>query len=402
MVSTVTSYTDSRNRAYPGGGYDGVVRISSGSHYGTGVLLYDGRAVLTAAHLFASASASASIHFETSAGSQTVASSRISLSPVYDSAQGNNDLALVWLSSAAPATAERYQLYRSSDEVGQTLTMVGYGLPGTGAAGALTSYSGSPVRLKADNQFDADAGTLKGALGAVMGWSPTAGTQLFADFDNGTTNQDALGQLINRPGTGLGQSEGLVASGDSGGPAFVNGRIAGIASYTAALSSGAINPDIDSAVNSSFGELAAWQRVSHYQQWIDQALRVQYPNAPTRAADVQTRVTEGHSGTTFAYFLLQFTGVRSDPSQQLSVDYVTRDGSAKAGLDYLPVTGKLVLYSDETQAVIPVEVVGDTAAESDETFYLEVSNPVGGSFGEGVLTLTAMRTIVNDDGLWLA
>ena len=46
--------------------------------------------------------------------------------------------------------------------------------------------------------------------------------------------------------------------------------------------------------------------------------------------------------------------------------------------------------------MIPVEVVGGTIPEADETFYLDVSNPVGDSFGSGVLTLTAVRTIVND------
>ena len=85
MVTTVTSYTDSRNRANPGEGYDGVVRISSGGYFGTGVLLYDGRAILTAAHLFASASSSsADIHFETASGQQKITSSRIEVMPDYD------------------------------------------------------------------------------------------------------------------------------------------------------------------------------------------------------------------------------------------------------------------------------------------------------------------------------
>ena len=48
--------------------------------------------------------------------------------------------------------------------------------------------------------------------------------------------------------------------------------------------------------------------------------------------------------------------------------------------------------------MIPVEIIGDNQAEVDETFYLDISNPVGGSFGDGVVKLTAMRTIVNDDG----
>ena len=402
MVTTVTPYTDSRNRAYVGEGYDGVVRVAVGGYYGTGVLLYDGRAVLTAAHLFAgSTSGSASVYFETTAGSQTLASSRITPLPTYDPTHGNNDLALVWLSSSAPVTANRYSLYRGSDEIGQTMAMVGYGTPGTGDMGTLTTYSGSPLRLKAGNQFDADAATLKSWLGSAMSWTPTAGTQLVADFDNGASAQDALGRLISRTGTGLGQDEGLIAPGDSGGPAFLSGQVAGIASYTASLEKDGAAPDIDGAINSSFGEIGAWQRVSHYQQWIDQSLRAQYPNAPTQPEQVQKSVAEGSSSTTYAYFLLQFTGVRSDPNQLLSVDYATRDGTAKGGEDYLAANGTLVLYPDENQAAIPVEIMGDTTPEPNEIFYLDVTNPVGGSFGEGVVKLIAVRTIVNDDGVWV-
>ncbi|BBI49692.1 hypothetical protein HORIV_21130 [Vreelandella olivaria] len=40
-----------RYRVLPGEGYDGVVKVTSGDSYGTGVLLYGGRAVLTAAHV---------------------------------------------------------------------------------------------------------------------------------------------------------------------------------------------------------------------------------------------------------------------------------------------------------------------------------------------------------------
>jgi hypothetical protein len=98
---------------------------------------------------------------------------------------------------------------------------------------------------------------------------------------------------------------------------------------------------------------------------------------------------------------VQFTGVRASPEQWLSVDFATRDGTAKAGQDYLASRGKLILYPGEDQAVIPVEILGDRVAEPDEVFYLDVSNPVGGHFGVGQTVLTGMRTILNDDGgLW--
>jgi hypothetical protein len=108
-------------------------------------------------------------------------------------------------------------------------------------------------------------------------------------------------------------------------------------------------------------------------------------------------VTEGNSGTTLAYFLVQFTGTRLDASKVVSVDYATRDGSATAGSDYLAVAGRLNLYPGETQAAIAVEIVGDTVREGNENFYLDVFNPVGAIFGTDIVKLTAVRTILDDD-----
>jgi hypothetical protein len=399
MVTTTTAYTDARYRTPPGEGYDGVVRVSFGGYYGTGTLLFDGRAILSAAHLFEGRTGTANVTFETSWGTQTRSATQILQHPGYD-LDGNNDLALVWLSSNAPTVANRYDLYRDSDELGQPFVLTGYGRMGTGSTGATSSDTTSPIRLKAANQFDADAATLKSHLGSGMGWTPLAGTQLMADFDNGLSTNDALGRLIYRSDLGLGLDEGLIAPGDSGGPAFLNGQVAGVASYIATMTRGSVEPDIDGSRNSSFGELAAWQRVSAYQQWIDQNLRANYPNAPTKPDGVKKEVAEGNSGVSYAYFLLQFTGVRSDPNQVLSVDYSTRDGTALAGSDYLGLTGTLHLYPDENQAVIPVEIIGDYAPEPNEVFYLDLFNPVGGSFGEGVIKLTVARTILNDDGFF--
>lgn len=402
MVTTAGDYRDKRYLAAVGDAYDGVVRVVYGDFYGTGTLLFDGRAVLTAAHLFGSPGGTASVVFETSTGTPRISTSRILLHPDYDLG-ANNDLALVWLSSPAPVSANRYTLYRDTDEIGQVFTMVGYGKTGTGSTGYSASHNSgyqdasTPLRLKANNQFDVEGAELKSQVGAAMGWSPQAGTQLLADFDNGLAWNDALGRLMGRSDLGQGLMEGLIAPGDSGGPAFLNGQLAGVASYGTDLSFGSTQPDIDGLLNSSFGELAAWQRVSAYQQWIDQSIRGQYPNAPTRPEEVVTHVKEGDSGTSFAYFLLQFTGIRTDATAVLSVDYATRDGTALAGSDYIAASGRLMLYAGETQAVIAVEIVGDTQAEPDEHFYLDVFNPVGGSFGHEVVKLTAMRTIVNDD-----
>jgi hypothetical protein len=157
-------------------------------------------------------------------------------------------------------------------------------------------------------------------------------------------------------------------------------------------------PDIDSTSNSSFGEVAVWQRVSAYQQWIDQALRTNYELAPTTQATVQKVVSEGSTGTTPVYFWVQLNGHRFDPNTIASVDYKTRNGSALAAQDYIATQGTLKIYPNEDHALILVEIIADNMPEADETFYLDVFNPVNASFEGGAVQLTAMRTILNDDG----
>jgi hypothetical protein len=400
LVTTVTSYTEARNRALIGGGYDGVVRVVAGSYYGTGVLLYNGQAVLTAAHLFASESTTTSVVFETNYGTQTVSSKKVLINPDYNSASSTNDLALVWLSGAAPITAERYELYRFEDEINQTFTMVGYGRPGTGDTGNLSSPPNPPLRLQAKNQFDTDISSLLPFFSSTPAWAAISNKQLVADFDNGTNARDAIGLLVRKTGLGLGSEEGLIAPGDSGGPAFIGNKVAGIASNTANLESNIHHPDIDNIGNSSFGEVGVWGRVSAYQQWIDQNLRAQATNAPKTLASVQKTVLEGNSGISFAYFWVQLNGPSLNNHAVLSVDYKTRDGTAKAGQDYLAAQGRLNLYSTEDHAIVAVEIMGDYEPEPSETFFLDISNPVGASFESGQVVLTAMRTIVNDDGIF--
>ena len=220
---------------------------------------------------------------------------------------------------------------------------------------------------------------------------------MLADFDNQIATNDALGNLINKNDLGVGINEGFIAPGDSGGPAFIDAKVSGIASYTTSLRNGLINPDVDNITNSSFGEIGSWQRISTYQEWIDKTIRGNYMNAPSKPADVKVEIKEGNEGLNFAYFLLTFNGIRANEGDILSVEYSTRDGSANAGIDYLAVSGKLNLYPGEITAVIPIEVIGDTQYEQNETFYLDVFNPIGGKFIGNVTTLSAIRTILNDD-----
>ena len=393
MVTTAANFSDPRHSGYD---YSGVVRISYNGRFGTGVLLYDGKSILTCAHLFPNNLTNASISFLTEANPIYYQSNNFSLNPNYD-AINNNDLAIVSLTANAPTLALRYDIYRKKNEISKQFTIVGYGLNGTGNSGYASNSESSNIRYKAINTFDADAFELKANLGSSINWTPLPGTQLLADFDNQIATNDALGNLINKNDLGVGINEGFIAPGDSGGPAFIDAKVAGIASYTTSLSNSLISPDVDSLSNSSFGEIGSWQRISTYQEWIDKTIRGNYKNAPSKPADVKVEISEGNEGLSFAYFLLTFEGIRANEGDILSVEYSTRDGSANAGIDYLAVSGKLNLYPGENTAVIPIEVIGDTQSEQNETFYLDVFNPIGGKFSGNATTLSAMRTILNDD-----
>jgi hypothetical protein len=397
MVTTLKVNND-LNTVLPGEGYDGVVRISIGGFYGTGALLYDGQAILTSAHLIEGNDLSTgSVFFDTAAGRVSYQISDALIHPEYDPVDANSDLALLWLTDSVLADVDRYALYHQQVELGQIFTMVGYGLQGTGLEGTLPEIVSEPVRIKAQNTMDGDVGDLKSNLGSAMAWSPASEALWVSDFDSGFPSEDALGEWLSYPHTGLGVNEGLIAPGDSGSPAFVDGRIAGVANYTASLSTSGFSPDIDDESNSSFGELAFWQNISYFDDWIDQSLRAHYPDAPSSASEVQKTISEGDAGTSLVYFLVEFNGVREPGDQVLSVDYRTLNGTATAGDDFIDTQGQLLLYENEYQAVIPVEVIGDNLEESDEVFYLEISNPIGGSFSGGQITLTAQRTIIDDD-----
>ena len=93
-------------------------------------------------------------------------------------------------------------------------------------------------------------------------------------------------------------------------------------------------------------------------------------------------VTEGDNGSTNAVF--NFT--LSRPTNVIvSVDFATVDGTALAGSDYAATSGTLVFAPGETNQTIVVPVFGDTLKETNETFYLTLSNPTNVSQSYGRL-----------------
>jgi secreted trypsin-like serine protease len=380
--------------AQAGGDFDGVARISTGSVYGSGTLLSTGRHILTAAHVVDDAILDQlRVHFTLPSGIVSLQVTKVTLHPGWSQSADeiDHDVAVLELSSSAPTSAQRYDVYTGSDEIGQTFTMVGYG-----AATATGTDTSSPTRRAGENIFEADATRFNQSLG----WDVTANRQLVFDYDDGLAAHDAFGRYFGVTGLGLGAKEAMMTPGDSGGPTFLqkDGKwlVAGVNSYTARPSNSL--SDVDSTANGSFGEFGALMRASAYRPWIDSITgveRVIVGQAGTRPdrTTVSKKVTEG--GVT--WFLVE---IGEAQTSEVSVHYVTRDGTAKASEDYLAAQGEIVFAAGQTWCQVLIETLADTRAEGDESFSLVLTSPKGGQFDSGQTELAAVRTI--SDGVLTA
>lgn len=257
--------------AAPGTGFDGVgalllrttttpaglVTLCSGS------VLTGGIDVLTAAHCVTDGAGtldliSGSVFFSTTTGGTEVIP--IQGAAFHPSWTGDllagYDLALIRLARPVSASVPTYAIYEGSDELSSAYTVSGFGRSGTGATGS-TLEAGT--RRKGRNEFEM---TL-----AMMGFGSAA--VLVSDFDGPSPATDGFGYFFNLAGPGLGLEEVSIAPGDSGGPAFLGGRIAGVSSFGMRLvGAGGTTSDVDGVLNSSFGEFNAFTRVSSYRDWI--------------------------------------------------------------------------------------------------------------------------------------
>jgi Ca2+-binding RTX toxin-like protein len=102
-------------------------------------------------------------------------------------------------------------------------------------------------------------------------------------------------------------------------------------------------------------------------------------------------LTEGNSGTTNATFTVSLSQAST---QTVSVNYATADGTATTGnKDYTAKTGTLTFAPGVTSQTVSVAVTGDTVAEYDEQFYLNLNTPTNATITDS----QGIGTIVNND-----
>ena len=248
--------------------HSGVGRLSisgsEGNSLCTGTLLPDGKSILTAAHCLAEEDASNlvanSVTFANAFGTSryTIDKAIVHSGWRRDRLFDGNDIAILRLSDPVSTDVARYPINRGRGEIGKEVSLIGYGLSGSGNDGVVGRSAG--VLRAGSNTIDASRGKNSSLL--------------VYDFDNGKFQNDHTRLITGRFHLGLGRREAMTAPGDSGGPNLIDGKIAGITSFgqTRTDLSPVLNPDVDNALNSSFGELGYSTRVSTYANWIDNSI----------------------------------------------------------------------------------------------------------------------------------
>jgi len=113
-------------------------------------------------------------------------------------------------------------------------------------------------------------------------------------------------------------------------------------------------------------------------------------DSPVDANVSNATLTEGTGATKTMLFTVSLTGPRG---VDVTVDYATADGTALQPGDYAPKSGTLTFTAGETSKTVAVTIKGDSVDEPNETFTLDLSNPVNVTIGDG----TGVGTIKDND-----
>jgi len=90
--------------------------------------------------------------------------------------------------------------------------------------------------------------------------------------------------------------------------------------------------------------------------------------------------------------VMNFTvALSKKPTQTVTVQYTTQDGTATAGSDYVAQSGVVTFDPGIRKVILPITIDGDRVTETDETFNIILSNPVNATLSDSIAT----GTIIN-------
>nr|WP_315474699.1 trypsin-like serine protease [uncultured Sandarakinorhabdus sp.] len=282
-----------------------IMEYSNGSAFiCSGSVMADGRSIATAAHCVSDGAGTANpvkttVHFfngtpdQRAVGvgntSETRTVTAYFVHPEYTGEViDQNDIAILRINKEAPASAQRYDLFTTNDLTGTQFNVAGYGTRSTtgGNNGNTPPFGARTGFLReGDNIYDYAWGDsrFQGFFTDVIAGENFFGTadiefSFISDFDNGTQAQDQSRRIANALGLGpigntlfpinfgVGAREVGIAGGDSGGPGFVDGKLATINSY--GLTFGTNFGDFGGGLNSGWGEFSGYVPVYIHTDFI--------------------------------------------------------------------------------------------------------------------------------------
>ncbi len=102
-------------------------------------------------------------------------------------------------------------------------------------------------------------------------------------------------------------------------------------------------------------------------------------------------IVEGNKGSKKMTFTISLS---SPATSSVTIGYATANSTAIAPSDYKAATGTVTIAAGARSATVGVTIVGDKTPEADETFFVNLSNPVNVTLLDG----QGIGTILNDDG----
>ncbi len=326
----------------------GIVGDTSGG-FCSGTLIAP-QYVLTAGHC-ATGVANTAGRFQL--GSQTYSTSQVIVHPGYNENRIGedeaNDIAIYKL--ATPVTnVVPSPIYRSVPQVGQLLTLVGFGGGGTGNTGSDGSFGTKRVGTTPIDQVSPK----------LIHWN----------FDN--------------------NNESNTAPGDSGGPAFL--LVGGVYQVAGVTSGG------DSA-SAAIGDHSFDTRVDAFASWIDSIVGTAASTVTVgvQATDAAAAETLSSQASNTGSFLLTRTGATTAP---LTVS-LSWSGTAANGVDYATLSNSVTIPAGASSVSIVLTPRDDTLVEGAETAIMTLvpnaAYAINSSQSSSVVTIADNEAVASND-----